>query len=355
MRVLIVGELNGQIGTASKIARGRGAAVSQVTDAETALDTLRNGNGADIILCDVKQDIERLISMLEAERINVPVVACGIENDAKAAVAAIKYGARDYIPLPPDEKLIAAVLEAIAEERHAVIHASAKMKELLGMAKQVAASSASIMITGESGTGKEVLARFIHRNSKRKDKKFISINCAAIPENLLESELFGHEKGAFTGATARRIGKFEESSGGTLLLDEISEMPVSLQAKLLRAIQEKEIERIGSNKPINVDLRVIATSNRDLAEEIKKGTFREDLYFRLNVINLHLPPLRERMEDIKPIAEHFIHKYSEANDIPPRRLDDSALQKMQQYNWQGNVRELENIVHRGVNCERKFH
>ena len=193
-------------------------------------------------------------------------------------------------------------------------------RAVLSLADQIAGSEASILITGESGTGKEVLARYVHRKSMRNDKPFISVNCAAIPENLLESELFGHEKGAFTGAIARRIGKFEEANGGTLLLDEISEMDARLQAKLLRAIQEREIDRVGGTKPVKVDIRIIATSNRDLAEAVKHGTFREDLLYRLNVVNLRLPALRERPKDIRALAHHFARKYAEANGVPYRPI-----------------------------------
>ena len=181
-----------------------------------------------------------------------------------------------------------------------------------------------MLITGESGTGKEVLARYVHARSQRAKKPFISVNCAAIPENLLESELFGHEKGAFTGAVARRIGKFEEANGGTLLLDEISEMDVRLQAKLLRAIQERVIDRVGGTKPVPVDIRIIATSNRNLAEAVREGKFREDLLFRLNVVNLKIPPLRERPADIVELAQHFIKKYADANGVPARPLSAEA-------------------------------
>ncbi len=348
MRLLIVGDLQGQIGAATRIARGRGAKVSQVPDAESAMAALRGGAGADLLMVEVRVDIAALVAMLEAERFSVSIVACGVANDAQAAVKAIRAGAKEYIPLPPDEQLIAAVLEAIAEESHAVIYESSAMAEVLSLAEQVAPSEASLLITGESGTGKEVMARFVHEKSKRKDNAFISVNCAAIPENLLESELFGHEKGAFTGAIARRIGKFEEADGGTLLLDEISEMDPRLQAKLLRAIQEKEIDRVGGNKPVKVDIRILATSNRDLQAEVKKGTFREDLFFRLNVINLAIPPLRERKDDILPIAQHFVEKYSKANGVPTRPLSVEAVGKLKTHRWPGNVRELENTMHRAV-------
>ena len=349
MRLLIIGDLDGQIGEASRIARSRGASVNQVPDHHTALEQLREGKGADLIMMEAKNGhIASLIDSLKRERIMVTVVACGVESDKDAAVRAIKAGAKEYIPLPPDAELIAAVMEAITQESHTVIHRAEVMKQLLGMAEQIAPSDASVLITGESGTGKEVIARYVQAASKRKDKPFISVNCAAIPENLLESELFGHEKGAFTGALTRRIGKFEEANGGTLLLDEISEMDAKLQAKLLRAIQEREIDRVGGTKPVKVDIRILATSNRDLQESVRKGDFREDLYFRLNVINLQIPSLRERKEDIQPLAEYFIAKYSEANGMATRPLQATALDKMHQYHWPGNVRELENTMHRAV-------
>src|ERR1700731_2452517 len=236
MRLLILGPLEGYISTAGKIAMARGAKVAHIGDIDTALNALRSGQGADLVMMDVKLDIARFVESLKRERINVPVVACGIGTDAEAAVRAIRAGAKEYIPLPPDAALIAAVLEAVAEESHAVIWRDPVMEKVLRLAEQVAPSDASLLLTGESGTGKEVLARFIHRKSRRAKQNFISVNCAAIPENLLESELFGHEKGAFTGAVARRIGKFEEANGGTMLLDEISGMYQRPQATLLRAI-----------------------------------------------------------------------------------------------------------------------
>jgi len=222
------------------------------------------------------------------------------------------------------------------------------MKAIVKMADQVAPSSATILITGESGTGKEVMSSYIHKKSPRKGKAFISINCAAIPENLLESELFGHEKGAFTGAIARRIGKFEEADGGTLLLDEVSEMHPSLQAKLLRAIQERVIDRVGGTKPIKVDIRLIATSNRDLQAAVRSGDFREDLYFRLNVMNLELPSLRNRPADILPLCQMFVDKYSEQNGLDKKDLSPASIVKLQSYPWPGNIRELENTMHRAV-------
>ncbi len=348
MRLLIISPMSGQVSAAAKIAMGRGAKVSQVDDIDGGLAALRNGNGADLVMVDVGMDITRLVTCLRDERIHIPVVACGTGTDTAAAVRAIKAGAKEYIPLPPDAELIAAVIAAVTEESHSVIFKDPATAATLRLAEQIAPSEASVFINGESGTGKEVLARFIHRKSRRADKPMISVNCAAIPENLLESELFGHEKGAFTGAVARRIGKFEEANGGTLLLDEISEMDLRLQAKLLRAIQEREIDRVGGMSPIKIDIRILATSNRDLETEVKAGRFREDLFFRLNVVALKVPPLRERPQDIEPLAVHFIKKYSEANDVPLRPLSPAASEKLRTHTWRGNVRELENAMHRAV-------
>jgi DNA-binding NtrC family response regulator len=348
MRLLIVGTLEGHISTAGRLAVQNGAKVSHIDTIDGALNALRNGQGADLVMCDVVLDIARLITSLKSERIIVPVVACGIGTDANAAVRAIRAGAKEYVPLPPDAELIAAVLQAVAEEDATFIANDPAMQNIVKMAERVAVSDASILITGESGTGKEVVARFIHRKSRRMNSNFVSVNCAAIPDNLLESELFGHEKGAFTGAIARRVGKFEEASGGTLLLDEISEMDLRLQAKLLRAIQEREIDRVGGTTPIKIDIRLIATSNRDLEAEVAAKRFREDLYFRLNVVNLALPALRDRPADIVPLAEHFASKYAKANGVPDRPLAIKTQALLQSHHWRGNVRELENTMHRAV-------
>lgn len=348
MRLLIVGNLQGQLTAATKIAMDRGAKVTHAMDIDGALKVLRLGRGADLLMVDVALDIGTLIQNLESEHINLPVVACGVENNARAAVQAINNGAKEYIPLPPDAELIAAVLEAVSRESHDLIHGDEAMAALIKLADQIAGSEASILITGESGTGKEVLARHVHLKSKRSSRAFVSVNCAAIPENLLESELFGHEKGAFTGAVARRIGKFEEANGGTLLLDEISEMHISLQAKLLRAIQERVIDRVGGKTPVPVDIRIIATSNRDLAASVRDGEFREDLLYRLNVVNLKVPALRQRRGDILPLAQHFIKKYSEANGIAIKPFSGEAEAQLKGNSWPGNVRELENTIHRAV-------
>jgi two-component system response regulator FlrC len=348
MRLLIIGTLEGQLTTATRMAMDGGAKVAHAPSVEIALAALRAGRGADLLLVDVMMNIAGLIAGLEAERIAVPVVACGVETNAAAAVNAIRAGAKEYIPLPPDAELIAAVIAAVARDSSDFLFRDPAMERVVRMAEQVAGSEASILITGESGTGKEVVAKFVHARSRRANKAFISVNCAAIPEALLESELFGHEKGAFTGAIGRRIGKFEEASGGTLLLDEISEMDVRLQAKLLRAIQERVIDRVGGTKPVPVDIRILATSNRNLPDAVREGSFREDLLFRLNVVNLRLPALRDRPGDIAALSEHFVVKYAKANGLPPRQLSAEARQALLRAPWPGNVRELENTLHRAV-------
>jgi two-component system, response regulator FlrC len=348
MRLMIIGQLEGYISAAGKIALQRGAKVIHCEDTEQALGALRNGKGADLVMIDIKQKIGFFIEALKVERIHVPVIACGIGTDARAAVKAIQEGAKEYVPLPPDADLIAGILEAVTEESNAMIANDPSMKSVVSIADKVAPSEATILITGESGTGKEVMSKYIHRKSKRGNGPFIALNCAAIPENLLESELFGHEKGSFTGAVQRRLGKFEEANGGTLLLDEVSEMHPSLQAKLLRAIQEREITRIGNNDPVKVDVRIIATSNRNLEESVAKGEFREDLYFRLNVVNIRLPALRERPADILPLAKFFLDKFAEQNAVEKKEISDEAKKTIQSYHWKGNIRELENIMHRAV-------
>ena len=347
MRLLIVGTLKGQLTVATRIAMNKGAAVTNAESMDQALAVLRS-RGADLLMVDVAIDIRELVTQLEAEHIHIPIVACGTGTDARAAVDAIRAGAKEYIPLPPDPELIAAVLAAVTDDARELIYRDESMAHVVKLAQQIAPSDASVLITGESGTAKEVLARFLHSRSNRARAPFIAVNCAAVPEHLLESELFGHEKGAFTGAVARRIGKFEEATGGTLLLDEISEMDVRLQAKLLRAIQERVIDRVGGNRPVPVDIRIVATSNRNLIEAVRENKFREDLLFRLNVVNLKIPPLRDRPADVLELATHFIKKYAEANGVPARALSAEARRALVLGRWPGNVRELENTLHRAV-------
>lgn len=347
MRLIIAGGLQGQIIAAARIAMSHGATVTHTDGLEQTLAVLRS-KGADLLMIDVAQPIAAYVAALEVERIRTPIVACGTSTDTRAAVAAIQAGAREYVPLPPDPELIAAVLEAVAADQSSLIWRDPSMERVVQLASQIARSEAPVLVTGESGTGKEVIARHLHQKSARKDKPFVAVNCAAIPDNLLESELFGHEKGAFTGAIARRVGKFEEANGGTLLLDEISEMDVRLQAKLLRALQERMIDRVGGTQPVKVDIRIIATSNRNLAEAVREGSFREDLLYRLNVVHLRLPALRERPGDILALAEHFAKKYAEVNGVPVRPIAADARKLLTANAWRGNVRELENTMHRAV-------
>ncbi len=349
MRLLILGSLAGPLAAASRIAIGRGATVLHADGIDEALRLLRSGEAAGLVLADVRLDVGALVGRLAAERIAVPVVACGAGNDTRAAVAAIRAGAREYLPLPADAELLGAILAAAGgDDSHAIVHADPRTAQLLALAERVAPSDASILVTGASGTGKELLARFIHARSRRAGARFVAVNCAAIPDALLESELFGHEKGAFTGAVARRIGRFEEADGGTLLLDEISEMDPRLQAKLLRAIQEREIDRVGGRQPVKVDVRILATSNRDLEAEVAAGRFRADLWFRLNVVALAIPPLAQRPQDIPVLARHFAAKYARTNALPVRPLSAAALRALQAHTWPGNCRELENTLHRAV-------
>ncbi len=348
MRVLIIGSLGAELGQAARMAMARGARLDQADDPQAGLARLRADARFDLVLCDLAHDVPGLVAALAAERMAVPVVACGVNPDPERVVRAIRAGAREFLPLPPDPELIAAILQAASGESHALVARDPVMLAALRRAEQVAAAEASVLITGDSGTGKEVLARHIHRRSRRAAGPFVALNCAAIPENLLESELFGHEKGAFSGALARRVGKFEAADGGTLLLDEVSEMELRLQAKLLRALQEREIDRVGGNAPVRVNVRILATSNRDLPVEVARGTFREDLYFRLNVVSLRIPSLRERPGDIAPLAEHFARRYAEVNGLPLRLLTAEALRRLTGHGWRGNVRELENTIHRAV-------
>jgi len=346
-RVLIIGSLEAELGAAARIAAARGARLAVAEGAAAGLARLRS-EGADLVLCDVLHDVGWLIGQLANERIACPVVACGRPDDAEGAVRAIRAGAREFLPLPPDADLIAAMLQAVAGEPDRPVVRDDAMAALLARAEQIARAEASVLITGESGTGKEVLARHIHAASRRARGPFVALNCAALPEALLESELFGHEKGAFSGAVASRKGKFEQAGGGTLLLDEIGEMDPRLQAKILRAIQEREIDRLGGSAPVKVDVRILAATHRDLAAEVAAGRFREDLYFRLAVVRLRIPPLRERQGDILPLARHFAERYARANGLPPRGLVPAAEALLLRHAWPGNVRELENTLHRAV-------
>ncbi len=288
-----------------------------------------------------------------------PVVVLSSQGSVSSAVEAMKEGAADFLLKPITAELMEELAGRMLRPRpgaatagvvgsRPIVTCDPRMEKLLDMARAVADSRATVLISGESGTGKELLARFLHENSSRQGGPFVAVNCASLPEGLLESELFGHEKGAFTGAIARKLGKFELAQGGTILLDEISEMAVSLQAKLLRVLQENEIDRVGGKRPIPVDVRVVATTNRDLAEHIEKGEFREDLYYRLNVIPLRIPPLRERPGDVMLLAQHFLEIYAAENHKSGLKIGQRAAELLKAQRWPGNVRELQNTMERAV-------
>ena len=334
MQVLIVAGSDDALGRASQL-EAPGVVLHRVASMAQARVALQAGPRIDAILIDTASDIAR--SWCVAAAMSKPCAA--VVHDARA---------KGFLTLPAEPVLLDAIAAELVDGPCELVSEDMGMRQLLAVARQIAPADASVLITGESGTGKEMLARYLHRHSRRSEQRLVSVNCAAIPDNLLESELFGHEKGAFTGAVVRRVGKFEEAHGGTLLLDEISEMHPRLQAKLLRAIQEREIDRLGSTAPIKVDIRLIATSNRDLEAEVAAGRFRDDLWFRLNVVNLHLPPLRERPADIVMLARHFAARYTASNRLPHRPLGSAAVALLKSHYWRGNVRELENCMHRAV-------
>jgi DNA-binding NtrC family response regulator len=353
MRLLIVGTLGGQLTLASKIAMDKGAAVTHAENTEQALAVLRSGRGADLLFVDVNVDIRELVNRLDLERIHVPIVACGVTNDARAAVRAIHAGAKEYIPLPPDPDLIAAVLAAVANDSREMIYRDDAMATVVKLAQQIAGSDASVLITGESGTGKELVASAIHKLSPRVDRPFVAVNCAALPESLIESELFGHEKGAFTGAVGRRAGCFEQAHRGTLFLDEIGDMPMAMQPRLLRALQESTIRRLGSTNEVAIDVRVLAATNKSLPELIQSKLFREDLFYRLNVFQIAIPPLRDRKDDIAPLTEAIIRDLNRKHDYRVTDIHPAALERLCEYSWPGNVRELRNVLERSLIAARE--
>jgi len=328
----------------------------EAEDAETALDILTRQQVA-MVVTDVNMpgmDGHQLLDKIHETYPALPVMLITAFGQVSKAVEAIKAGAVDYLMKPFDsEALISsvrrfAVGESVASEMEQPIAEEPSSQQLLQLARRVAASDSTVLISGESGTGKEVLAQYIHNHSARAKKPFIAINCAAIPENMLEATLFGHEKGAFTGAYASAPGKFEQADGGTLLLDEISEMDLGLQAKLLRVLQEQEVERIGGRKVIKLNVRVLATTNRKLESYVAEGKFREDLFYRLNVFPLQWKPLRERSADIVPLAERLFNKYCQKMQRTSVALSDDVKRLMTDYSWPGNVRELDNVVQRAL-------
>ena len=326
-----------------------------VADGHAALIELERRT-VGLVVTDVQMqpmDGHTLLREIKSAYPHLPVLLMTAYGMIDKAVEAMRAGACNYLtkPFEPD-RLLAEVtrymLPVPAEGAGEVVAEDPRTRELFSLAQRVAGTVATVMITGESGSGKEVVAHYIHRHSPRAGGPFVAINCAAIPENLLESTLFGHEKGAFTGAQQGQPGKFEQAQGGTLLLDEVTEMPLALQAKLLRVLQEREVERVGGRKSIKLDVRVLATSNRDLEAEVKRGGFREDLYYRLNVFPLVMPALRERKEDIVPLARQFISRFSASFGRSGVSLSEDAARQLTQYGWPGNIRELENVIQRAL-------
>jgi len=319
----------------------------------------------DLVFLDVKMpqmDGLEVLKRLRERDAAPPVVILSGHGTVKTAVEAVKLGAWDFIEKPPESEriLIAARnalgqqrlveenrrLKLVFDDRYRMVGRSAALEKVWDAVRRAAPTSATVLITGESGVGKELVARAIHRNSNRKDEAFVQVNCAAIPEELIESELFGHEKGSFTGATEKQIGKFELAHKGTIFLDEVGDMSLRTQAKVLRVLQEGEVERIGSQKTIQVDVRVIAATNKDLEEEIATSRFREDLFFRLSVVPVRVPPLRERPEDLPPLIEHFARQFCAENNVRPRGFTQAAVEALGRHPWRGNVREVKNAVER---------
>jgi DNA-binding NtrC family response regulator len=343
--------------------------VLSVGSGQEALKTLQQ-KPIDLILLDVnmpEMDGLAVLRKIKEQDDEIDVIMVSALNQARKAVDAIKLGAYDYITKPYEpEDILSTVNRVISKQKlykeldflrreveesrgfDQIVSQNKTMQEIFQLIKKVAFTSTNILITGESGTGKELIARSIHRQGNRRNGPFVAINCAAIPSELMESEMFGHEKGAFTGAHTRTIGKFEYANGGALFLDEISVLRSDLQAKLLRVLQEREIERIGSNKPIKVDIRVISATNTNLEDAVMRGKFRQDLYFRLNVIPISIPPLRERKEDIPLLAKHFLNKFNTAFNKKIPGFTEKVLDAFTKYHWPGNIRELENLIERIV-------
>ena len=322
-------------------------------DGRVAIDMLARKK-VDMVVTDVqmqRMDGHALLKAIKQQYANLPVLLMTAHGNVQKAIEAIRLGAVDYLVKPFDAEVLVSTVDQYVGNDAAgsdFIARSDVTLNVLRIAEKVSDSDATVMITGESGTGKEVLARYIHKNSPRADKPFVAINCAAIPENMLEATLFGYEKGAFTGAYKASSGKFEQAQGGTLLLDEISEMDTGLQAKLLRVLQEREVERLGGSELIQLDVRILATSNRNMRSEVAAGNFREDLYYRLNVFPLELPPLHARKEDIVPIAEQLLQRHAVKSGKIIPKINAAAAKMLEQYNWPGNVRELDNVLQRAL-------
>ncbi len=370
LSILVVEDGHSQREMLRDFLRKEGHTVGEAENGDQAIRRVREGH-YDLILLDYKMPMMNGMQVLQAVKgINpeIDVVIITAYGTIETAVDAMKAGALDYITKPVEFDELLLLVERVSERRtllkeneilreqlgekgvttDQIIYKSQQMSALINMAGRVAASRATVLLQGESGTGKELLARLIHNLSPRSDRRIIAVNCGALHENLLESELFGHEKGAFTGATARRLGRFEEADGGTLFLDEIGELSQTVQVKLLRFLQEHEFQRLGGNQTFRSDVRVISATNRDLVQRVKEGAFREDLFYRLNVVMISIPPLRERKDDIPPLIDHFLRRYAEENGKEIIGLSSEAQDVLLKYDYPGNVRELENIIERAV-------
>jgi len=367
--ILIVEDKESMLRMLSEALETEGYSVITARDGEEGIEKLKQKK-IDMVITDLKLPGKNGLEVLrESKSLNPlsPVIVMTAYGSIETAVRAMKMGAYDFLTKPVDiDHLLLLIDRAFENQRMVtenillkevltdrvkiphIIGKSQKMIELAETIKKVASTKTTVLLLGESGTGKELFARAIHDLSPRKDYPFVPINCAAIPRDLLESELFGFEKGAFTGAHERKIGKLELAHHGTVFLDEIGEMEISLQAKLLRVLQEGEIQRIGGTSPVKVDIRIIAASNKDLERAVNEGKFREDLYFRINVFPVVIPPLKERQEDIPALVEHFIAKFSAEMNIPPKKVSAGAMDRLMNYHWKGNVRELENVIERAM-------
>jgi len=367
--ILVADDETGMRESVARALRREAFHVIAVEDGAAALDVLRRG-GVDLLVADLRMPGLDGLELLRAVKVVAPdtgVILLSGRGTVEEAVAAMKEGAYDFLTKPFDLAPLIRIVRQALQHRALVLEnrnlrrrldelagtgefigASPAMLEVLALVKQVASASTTVLISGESGTGKEVIARALHRFSPRRGKPFVSLNCAALPETLLESELFGYEKGAFTGAVGRKMGRFEMADGGTLLLDEVGDLSPAAQSKLLRVLQEGEFEPLGATRSVRVDVRVVAATNQDLAQLVKERRFREDLYYRLQVITVSLPPLRERREDIPLLAQHFLRLYAVKNQREIEGFTENALAKLVDYAWPGNVRELEHIVERGV-------
>ncbi|NOX17342.1 MAG: sigma-54-dependent Fis family transcriptional regulator [Chlorobi bacterium] len=374
LSILLIDDEPSQIASMKSFLSRRGHKILTASNGKEGLEAVKE-NVIDLVLTDFRMpEMNGLEALKEIKQINpeIDVVVITAYGNVEDAVDIMKSGAYDYLSKPIDLDELENLIKRIAEKKlllrenkqlraqlenkfkfESIISHSGKMEDVLNLAGRVADSKATVLIRGESGTGKELIARAVHFASGRKNKPFVTVNVAALSENLMESELFGHEKGAFTGAVGARVGRFEEADGGTLFIDEVGDVPLTVQVKLLRALQFGEVQRLGSNETRKVDVRIIAATHRNLEEMMSSGEFREDLYYRLNVVTINIPSLRERKEDVPMLIEHFIKKYSEINGKNITSVSREALDKLMKYNYPGNVRELENIIERSVILARE--